>query len=70
MVDIVIRLPEVARRCGVAKITIQKWVKQGKFPKPLKLATHAIGWRESTVDEWLRIQEDVSSVPKDMRRLL
>lgn len=32
-----LRLPEVVARLGVGRATIYSWIKQGKFPEPVKL---------------------------------
>jgi prophage regulatory protein len=48
-----IRLPEVVRRCGVAKSSIWLWAREGKFPKPLKISERVTVWRESEVAAWI-----------------
>jgi prophage regulatory protein len=52
-----IRLKELAAALNVAPYTVQRWVKDGKFPPPIKLAQGVSAWRVSTVDAWLRERE-------------
>ncbi|MEZ9130393.1 helix-turn-helix transcriptional regulator [Vibrio breoganii] len=37
--------------------TIWGWVRDGKFPAPIKLHNRTLGWRVETVEEWLEEQE-------------
>jgi predicted DNA-binding transcriptional regulator AlpA len=34
-------------------------VKEGQFPKPRKLAPHAVGWLEPKIAEWLNSRPPV-----------
>ena len=49
----ILRLRSVVDLVGLSRSTIYKRVSEGKFPKPLSLGGHAVGWRESEVQEWL-----------------
>lgn len=53
--DAIIRVPEVLETVGISKSTLFRWIKSGAFPEPVKLspAGAAIGWRTSTIDEYL-----------------
>lgn len=42
----------VAQRLGVSERTIEKLVKTGKFPPPLKLGKNAM-WAHNVVERWL-----------------
>jgi len=49
------RLPKVREICGgVAPSTIWTWVKQGKFPKPIKLAENTTAWIAAEVEAWVQ----------------
>jgi len=48
-----IRLPEVVRRCGVAKSSIWLWARQGRFPSPIRVGPRVTVWRESEVAAWI-----------------
>lgn len=51
--DRIIRLPEVIERVGLAKTTIYQKIKEGQFPKQIKLSRTS-GWLESEIDEWIQ----------------
>jgi prophage regulatory protein len=48
-----IRTEQVMQITGLGRTTIFRAVKEGRFPKPLKLGERAIGWLESDVRAWL-----------------
>ena len=47
-----LRLPEVLERTGLSRSTIYVRLDHGRFPRPVPLGGHAVGWIESEVDEW------------------
>ncbi len=47
---IFLRLPEVIIRTGKSRSTIWKAIKDGTFPKPIKLGPRAVGWIESEIE--------------------
>ena len=47
-----LRLPEVMERTGLGKSTIYAWMKIGKFPKNIKLATKIAVWNEAEIEKW------------------
>lgn len=53
MADAILRLPEVSKRIALCRSTIWQYVRQGKFPKPVKIGVRAVGWRESAVLAWI-----------------
>ncbi|WP_175908020.1 AlpA family phage regulatory protein [Burkholderia sp. BCC1640] len=53
MANRVLRIIDVIEAVGVKKSTIYQWVKDGKFPVPLRLGTRSVGWRQSDVESWL-----------------
>src|SRR3954467_3428739 len=52
-----LRDAEVRNRTGLSRTTRWRLVRAGKFPKPVRLTEHAIGWRESAIEEWLASRE-------------
>lgn len=52
MTEQFLRLPAVAEMIGWSKITIHRAVKEGRFPKPVKLGVRSIAWPESEIAEW------------------
>lgn len=53
-----LRIGEVARKTTFSKPHIYTLIRQGKFPKPIKLSANTSVWLESEIDTWLdaRIQ--------------
>lgn len=54
-----LRIGEVAAKTTFSKPHIYTLIRQGKFPKPVKLSANTSVWLESEINEWLeaRIQE-------------
>ena len=52
-----VRLPEVTRFTGADKATIYNWMKDGKFPRPLRLGRRAVAWAYSDLKKWLESRE-------------
>lgn len=48
-----LRVKEVVKKTGLGKSTIWSWVKDGKFPKPIKLSERISAWKESDIDAWI-----------------
>lgn len=51
--DRIIRIPEVLERVGLSRTTIYQKIKEGSFPKQLKLGRTS-GWLESEIDAWIQ----------------
>ena len=53
----IIRREEVTRLTGIARATLYKLIKEGKFPAPLRLGERSVGWRLADIDKWLAAPE-------------
>lgn len=51
-----LRLPQVAEITGLGKSTVWLWVKEGKFPKPIKLSPRVTVWKLSELEDWISKQ--------------
>ncbi|MBV6447961.1 AlpA family phage regulatory protein [Nitrosomonas sp.] len=48
-----LRLPKVREIVGgVGASTIWSWVKQGKFPQPVRLSENCTAWLAADVEKW------------------
>ena len=47
-----IRIKDVMKKTGIARSTIWLWIKQGKFPEPIKLSVRITVWDEKVIEEW------------------
>jgi prophage regulatory protein len=59
--DQLLRITEVSRLTSLAKSTINLWVVQGKFPKPLTLSPTIKVWRNQSLIDWIDAQVESSS---------
>ena len=57
MADKLLRRPEVETLTGLSRSTIYAWLQRGDFPKPVKLGTRLVAWRESDIAAWLESRE-------------
>ena len=51
-----LRIQEVSALTSLAKSTINLWVSQGKFPKPVSLSPTIKVWRQQQLNEWIDSQ--------------
>ncbi len=59
--DQLLRITEVSRLTSLAKSTINLWVAQGKFPKPLTLSPTIKVWRNQSLIDWIKVQSENES---------
>ena len=48
-----LRLRDVISIVGMKRSWILQKVKEGEFPKPIKLSNRANAWRESDITQWI-----------------
>ena len=48
-----IRLRDVLKHVPGGKSTIWNWVRQGKFPPPVKLSDRVTAWSVAAVEQWV-----------------
>lgn len=53
MVDPIMRPRQVCRAIGLSRTTLWRRIRDGDFPRPLRLGGNAIGWRASVVAAYL-----------------
>jgi prophage regulatory protein len=49
----ILRRPEVEQRTGFKRAHIYSLMREGKFPKALRLGVRAVGWDSIEVDQWI-----------------
>ncbi|MCX7099627.1 MAG: AlpA family phage regulatory protein [Methylococcales bacterium] len=52
-----LRVSTLAPRLGISKSTIWRLVREGKFPKPIKLSDKVTVWKADAVLAWLESKE-------------
>ena len=48
------RVRRLTEKLDTSKATIWSWVKQNKFPSPIKLGKGVTVWRKSDIDAWIK----------------
>jgi prophage regulatory protein len=48
-----LRIKDVMKKTGIARSTIWLWVKEDKFPKPIKLSPRITVWDNNEIDKWM-----------------
>jgi len=61
MYQTILRLALVKQRTGLSRSSIYSGVKQGTFPAQISLGPRAVGWLESSIDEWIQSRIALSS---------
>lgn len=57
-----IRITEAAARyVGCSDRTLARMIKEGRIPQPIRLSPRVIGWREETLEQWLKGREECAS---------
>ena len=51
--DAILKMPDVTKVTGLSRTQLLKMVKDGEFPKPVRLSVRSVGWRSSDVNTWL-----------------
>lgn len=49
----IIRWPEVYNRTQRSRTQTWRDIRNGKFPAPVELGPHAVGWFADEIDDWL-----------------
>lgn len=58
----VLRRRQVEARTGLARSSIYAQIAEGKFPSPIRLLTHTVGWLEHEIDGWIAERTQSSRV--------
>ena len=55
---------QLAIRYGVHRTTVWRWIRNGEFPKPIKISEGCTRWRLSEVEQWESEQLKASGLRK------
>lgn len=47
------KLPTVIAKTTLSEPTIYRLMKEGRFPKPIKIGTRAVAWKSTEVEEFI-----------------
>lgn len=62
-----LRIAEVSNFTSLAKSTINLWVAQGKFPRPIALSPTIKVWRVHQLLEWIDAHSEVNGAPSEVQ---
>ncbi len=48
-----LRLPKVLNMTGASRSSVYNWMRQGRFPEPVKLGGRAVAWRRESIEKWM-----------------
>ena len=48
---------ELEKLFKVSPATIYRWIKEGKFPKPIHLGANMVRWKASDIEVWITERE-------------
>jgi len=50
----ILRKPQLKEKLDVSGATIDRWERDGRFPRRIHLGKKSVGWLESEIDDWVR----------------
>lgn len=53
VIDRLLRLPDVIRITGMGRNTVYTRIKEGTFPKQVKIGPKSVAWRQSEINQWM-----------------
>ena len=59
--DQLIRMSQVINLVGLKRSWIYQRIKEGKFPRPIKIGTRASVWTQSSVAAWIQKISEVKN---------
>ena len=55
------RIAQVMAQTGLPRSSLYTQVKEGKFPKPIKIGVRSVGWRVEDVEAWIAARPEGGS---------
>lgn len=52
-IDRFLRLKEVIHITGLSTATIYRRIKEGTFPKQIRIGPNSVAWRQSEIEQWM-----------------
>lgn len=57
----ILRLKQVQVKTGISRSGIYQKIADGEFPHSITLGPRAVGWLESSIDQWIQGRIELSS---------
>lgn len=52
----ILRRADVEVRCGFKRAHLYKLIRDGKFPRPMRIGIRAVGWDSVDIERWIAEQ--------------
>ncbi|MET3051877.1 AlpA family transcriptional regulator [Pseudomonas alkylphenolica] len=52
-IDRLLRIEEVVHTIGLSRNTVYRRIKEGTFPKQVRIGPNSVGWRQSDISVWM-----------------
>ena len=49
----ILRASHLLPMLGISRMTLHRRVKDGSFPRPVRIGPNAIGWKAADVERWI-----------------
>ncbi len=59
--QVILRRTQVQARTGISRSGIYQKMADGEFPKSISLGPRAVGWLESSIEQWIECRIELSS---------
>lgn len=59
--QVILKRPQVQARTGISRSGLYQKMADGEFPKSISLGPRAVGWLESSIDEWIQSRIELSA---------
>lgn len=59
--QVILKRQQVQARTGISRSGIYQKMAEGCFPKSISLGPRAVGWLESSIDQWIQGRIDLSA---------
>ena len=53
----IVSIQELSQLLSKSRVSLWRWERDGVLPKSIKVQGRTLGWRESSILEWLESQE-------------
>ncbi|MNN82520.1 Prophage CP4-57 regulatory protein (AlpA) [compost metagenome] len=47
------RLPEVLQTTGLGRNTVYRRIREGTFPKQVRIGPNSVAWKQSDIADWM-----------------
>lgn len=59
----ILRFHEVSHRTGLGRSSMYQRIREGTFPKPVRITPYAVGWRSDQITAWIESLQVEQGVP-------